>query len=204
MPRSRRAPVTRPCSTMRSTSIVPSSMRTARRRTVATRAAWMAAPVASPPAWRIRARVCAASRPRSSPDSSRSKPTPNRMRSRTRAGPWSQSTRTASWSARPGARLDGVGEVSRGGVVGEERRRDAALRVARAALVECRLGDELDRVARVGRLHGRPEPGDAAADDEHVHHVRLRRPGSAQRRAASPRASARGRPARGRRPRRRP
>ena len=101
MPRARVRRPRDPRSTSRSASIVPSCTRTARRRTVATSADSIAAPVASPPTCRMRARECAASRPRSRPESPRSNATPKRMRSRTRAGPSSQSTRTAAGSESP-------------------------------------------------------------------------------------------------------
>ena len=94
------------------------------------------------------------------------------MRSRTRAGPSSHSTRTAIGVGETGTGGHRVVEMAVGGVVGEERCGDAALRVARVPVGEHRLGDELDGVAGVRGLHRGPEPGDAAADDEHVRHVR--------------------------------
>ena len=120
----------------------------------ATSARSIAAPVASPPACRMRARECAASSPRSRPESPRSNATPKRIRSRTRAGPSSQSTRTASGSHEAGAGLEGVREVPLDGVVGEQRRGDAALGVARVAVGELGLRDELDRRGR----RRRPSP----------------------------------------------
>ena len=68
------------------------------------------------------------------------------MRSRTRAGPSSQSTRRRRGRESPAPAAHRVGEVALDGVVGEQRRRDAALRVAGVALGELGLRDELDRV----------------------------------------------------------
>ncbi len=113
-----------------------------------------------------------------------------------------------------GTRLDRVGEVPLRAVVGEECRRDAALRVPGVALGELGLRDELDGVPGIRGPNRGPESRDAAADDEDACHVRLPRglrrtaraaqgPGSTLRQAppaASPRASARARHAPDRRP----
>lgn len=66
----------------------------------------------------------------------------------------------------PRPRGKGVLDVGVDAVVGEHRRRDAALGVPGVALPQLRLGDEGDRVGALG-AQGRDESGDTGTDDDH-------------------------------------
>ena len=72
--------------------------------------------------------------------------------------------------AQPGAGGERVGDVILEPVVGAQHAGDAALGVVAVGLLELVLGDDQRREPRIDR-HRRPQPGDAAADDQHVDEV---------------------------------
>ena len=96
--------------------------------------------------------------------------------------------------AEAGPRREGVGRVRLHAVVGRHRDCDPSLRIARVALGELRLCDEHDLV-RSGCPERSDQPGDTGSDYDDAGHVSSK---------AERRASARGRRARGPRPRRPP
>ena len=141
-------PVHRPSSTSRSSAKAPAKTSTpGRARTPATSARSISAPVASPPAWRTRRRLWAASRPSSSLARSdvvavearaeRQQPLDRRRRA---LDQFADRVRVAE----AGAGDQGVRLVQRRRIVGADRRRQTALRPAGVALAEHPLGQEGD------------------------------------------------------------
>ena len=128
----------------------------------ATRARSTSAPVAAPPACRIRAWEWPPSRARCrTPVASRSKTAPSAISSSTRGGPSLDEDAHRVDVAQPRAGSERVGEVQvRRVLVVVEDRRDAALRPSRRRLRERRLGDDAHlarRRRRAGpRRRGRP------------------------------------------------
>ena len=136
----------------------------------ATRARSTSAPVAAPPACRIRAWECPPSRARCrAPVASRSKTAPSAISSSTRARPLVDEDPDGVHVAQPRAGPKRVGEVQvRRVLVVVQDRGDAALGPPRRRLGQRRLRDDADLDAGVGEPHGDGQPRDAAADDEGV------------------------------------
>ncbi len=112
--------------------------------TARTRAVSIASPVASPPAWSTRAPGVGAFHAAGQRVAVAVEADAEAMRSRMRAGPSEQSTSTAASRHKACAGAQGVGDVLGDAVVGEHGGGDPALRVARIALGEPRLGDQRD------------------------------------------------------------
>ena len=134
--------------------------------TLAISASAMARPVSSPWPWMMRAWEWPPSRVVSISPSTRSKPAPHSSNCRTSSGPWRTTCSTVS-VAQPAAGPQRVGDVRLERIVLAEHRGDAALGLPGVAVFEARLADD-DDIALFGRLQGRPQTGDARADDHAI------------------------------------
>ena len=129
----------------------------------------IAAPVAAPPAWRIRRRLWPPSRPSAYvPSGAVSKPTPSDARCAIRLGPSSTSVRTAAGSHRPRPTRSVSSRCCCGRVVRADRGGDAALREERVRRAQRALGDEHHPRAALARANGCVESGDAGSGDQEV------------------------------------
>ena len=128
----------------------------------------IAAPVALPPAWRIRRRLWPPSRPSSAGRPGRDR-TPRPAARGRRSGSAPSPTSTAR---PPGRRGRGPPAACRPGaarvVVGADRGRDAALGVERVRGAQRALGDEHHRGAPVSRLDRGVEPRKPGAGDQQI------------------------------------
>ena len=159
-----------PSSTSRPTATACSRISATVPWVAATSARSTSAPVAAPPACRIRAWEWPPSRARCrTPVASRSKTAPSAISSSTRGGPSLDEDAHRVDVAQPRTGSERVGEVQvRRVLVVVEDRRDAALRPSRRRLRERRLGDDAHLAAGVGEPDRDGEAGHAAPDDERV------------------------------------
>ena len=133
-------------------------------RTARAKAGSMAAPVASPPACRTRARECAASSPRaSSPVLIKGNPEAHQIANAGRA--LGTEHVHGGRMAQAAARAQSVGDVLGDTVVGEHRGGNTALGEASVAVFQPGLGDQGNLRAGAGS-YCRDEPSDTAADDD--------------------------------------
>ena len=123
-------------------------------------------PLLSPPAWTMRRREWAASRPSSRrPSASRSKGAPSRVSFSIAAGAAARIARATAPIAKPVAGFQRIGEMQGEIVVGPEAGGDAALRQhARRLKAKRRLAEQQHRHRRQ-RERGR-QAGETAADDD--------------------------------------
>ena len=84
-----------------------------------------------------------------------------------RAGPSVTIVRTACFVAEPGAGFERVAHVQLEGILLARYARDAALRPGGVGLRAFAFGDDRDRPVP-GRLQGKGQSGDAAADDDEI------------------------------------
>ena len=148
------------------TSVCSSSSICGCWRTTCARQPISAAPVRSPPAWMMRARVCAASSPK------RSRPSAAAIEARAQGEQLVNPVRAFACEDSDGfgvgqavAGGEGVGGVLARAVAGAEGHRDAALRPGAGAVGERFLGDHDRRLSLGSQPPGRPEAGDARSDD---------------------------------------
>ncbi len=137
-------------------------------RTAATSARVISRPVLSPPAWTIRWRLCAASRPtRKRPAPVRSNGTPRRTSSSIAAGPPAMICSTTGCTQRPSPAASVSANLQRDIVVIADASRNAALREdARRIFADRAAAQHNTRFG--GKLQRRHQPGDTAADDQHT------------------------------------
>ena len=160
-------PRTRPSSTSsRVTSVCSSTSMSGCCRMTWARQPISAAPVRSPPAWMIRARVWAASSPKPEPPIGAAiEPGAQGQQLVNPVGAFTCKNSDGLGIGQAVAGGQGVRGVLAGAVAGAERHRDTALGPCARAVGEGLLGDHHRRLTLRSEPPGRPEAGDARSDD---------------------------------------